>query len=87
MSLLGSKSPVTPDAVFGGEIDLKEDEVVEAERGEELEVDDSSDLRRTVRVLQGEGGEELNDLNDHARLRRIWVVIPLRMSKSKTGGI
>lgn len=85
MSILGSKSSATPDAVFGGEIDLKEDEVLETERGEELEVDSSPDLGRKLRMVEAEGDD--GELSDQARLRRTWVVIPLRTSKSKTGGI
>ncbi|TFK56757.1 hypothetical protein OE88DRAFT_1613520, partial [Heliocybe sulcata] len=38
----------SPDAVFGGELELHEDEILEQDRGEEGEVDDSPDPLRRV---------------------------------------
>ncbi|KAF8973489.1 hypothetical protein BDZ97DRAFT_1900333 [Flammula alnicola] len=69
-----------PDEVFNGDIDLAEDEVVEEERGEEAEVDDSSEPGRKVRVVAVPTAEKnMLDLN-----RRRWVVTPLRTKQAKT---
>jgi len=73
-----------PDAVFDGEIDLKEDEVVEEERGEEGEVDDSPDLSRKVAVVGIPVTEAEETLSRKAKARRTWMVIPLRRVNART---
>ncbi|KAF9024114.1 hypothetical protein BDZ89DRAFT_989442 [Hymenopellis radicata] len=49
----GNTSPqsATPEDVFQNGVDLKEEEVLEEDRGEEAEVDDSPELSRSVRML------------------------------------
>ncbi|TFK41964.1 hypothetical protein BDQ12DRAFT_348217 [Crucibulum laeve] len=83
---------MSPEEVFSSDIDLKEDEVVEEERGEELEVDDSAELGRKVRMVVVEGVEKEKEkldhlLSDQARNRRRWMVVPLRRANAKTGGV
>jgi hypothetical protein len=68
--------------VFGGEIDLNEDEVVEEEKGEEAEVDDAPDLTRKVRVVAKPTADK--DMLEAARQRRRWVVTPLRRMAART---
>jgi hypothetical protein len=73
--------------VFGGEIDLNEDEVVEEEKGEEAEVDDAPDLTRKVRVVaKPTADKDMLDglLSEAARQRRRWVVTPLRRMAART---
>lgn len=72
----------TPEEVFNGDIDLNEDDVVEEERGEEGEVDDSPEAGRKVRVIGVVG----RVVNEKARNRRRWVVTPLRTVNAKTKG-
>lgn len=68
-----------PEEVFSGTIDLDENEVVDDERGEEGEVDNSHELRRKVRMLTIVDKQE-NDkaLGEKARVRRQWKVVALR---------
>ena len=76
-----------PDEVFNGDIDLTEDEVLEEDKGEEAEVDDSADLARNVRIIAMSTAEKnVMDLllSEEARKRRKWVVIPLRAFNAKT---
>jgi len=80
----GAGSSATPENVFSsGDIDLREDEILEQERSEEGEVDDSPEKLRHVRVL-ALAKEEVHAASERAELRRQWVVIPLRTSKSRT---
>jgi len=67
----------TPDEVFNGDIDLNEEEVLEQDRGEEGEVDDSPEAIRRLRVL-GFTREDINASSQKARVRRQFEVIPLR---------
>ncbi|KAH8099280.1 WD40 repeat-like protein [Cristinia sonorae] len=77
-------SSATPDAVFtAGDIDLKEDEILELERSEEGEVDNAPELRRYVRVL-ALSKEEERALGEKAKNRLRWDVIPLRSTKQRT---
>ncbi|KAL0951704.1 hypothetical protein HGRIS_008379 [Hohenbuehelia grisea] len=78
----------TLDEVFNSDIDLKEDEVLEEERGEETEVDDSSEQRRNVRMLAivDKLADDKN-LNPNARNRRRWQISSLRTSNARTGAI
>ncbi|PPQ64287.1 hypothetical protein CVT26_002170 [Gymnopilus dilepis] len=83
-------APARPDEVFNGDIDLNEDELVEEERGEEAEVDDSPELGRKVRVVTVPTQEKnIMDmvLSDKTRRRRQWDVLPLRVSNARTPAV
>ena len=68
-----------PEEVFSGNIDLNENEVVDDERGEEGEVDDSHELGRKVRMLAIDRKEESDKaLGEKAKIRRQWQVVGLR---------
>lgn len=67
----------TPDEVFNGDIDLNEEEVLEQDRGEEGEVDDSPEAIRKIRVLSLDR-EYLYNSGQKAQARRKFEVIPLR---------
>ena len=74
--------------MFNGDIDLREDEVLEEDKGEEAEVDNSPDLGREVRIVVVSTEEKkMMDLllSEKAKKRRKWVVIPLRTANAKTG--
>jgi len=87
LSFLGGYSaaaPARPDDVFNsGEIDLREDEILETDRSEEGEVDDSPEKHRQVRVI-GVSKEEEDVGGEKARARKQWVVIPLRSVRNRT---
>ena len=86
-SLLGAKSPArpNPNEVFdSGDIDLREDEILETDRSEEGEVDDSAERFREVRVI-GVTKEDHNSAGEKAKARRQWIVQALRSTKSRTG--
>ncbi|KIY73512.1 hypothetical protein CYLTODRAFT_365541 [Cylindrobasidium torrendii FP15055 ss-10] len=73
----------TPEDVASSGVDLKEDEVLQEEWGEEAEVDDSLDPHRDARVVAvRETG--LEDLNEKAQKRRQWVIESLRVSDKRT---
>lgn len=79
--------PARPDEVFNGDIDLTEDEVLEEDKGEEAEVDNSPELGRKVRVIAVTAAEkDMLDLllTEKARNRRRWVVTPLRTTYART---
>ena len=76
--------------MFNAEIDLNEDEVLEEDKGEEAEVDDSPDMGRKVRIVAVPTGEKkMMDLllSENAKRRRKWVVTPLRSANAKTGSV
>lgn len=74
-----------PDDVFNsGDIDLKEDEILETERSAEGEVDDSPEKHRQVRVI-GVTKEEEGAAGELANARKQWIVIPLRSTRNRTG--
>ncbi len=75
--------PARPEEVFDGEIDLMENEVVEEERGEEGEVDDSPELGRKV-VVVGILADEKGRVSRLAKARRTWTVHPLRRLNART---
>ncbi|KAG9222364.1 hypothetical protein CCMSSC00406_0002699 [Pleurotus cornucopiae] len=86
LSLFGLASPKpTPEEVYRSDIDIGEDEVVEEERGEEAEVDDSPEDIRKVRML-ALLDKETSDrtLGEKARNRRRWQVAPLRTVNART---
>ncbi|TFK26691.1 hypothetical protein FA15DRAFT_667165 [Coprinopsis marcescibilis] len=85
LSMLGGgQAPAQskPDEVFDGRIELQEEDIVEEERGEEGEVDDSVELLRRVKVVTV-GKKD----SQRAKKRRTWVVLPLRKTTARTGGI
>ncbi|CAL1694003.1 unnamed protein product [Somion occarium] len=85
-SLLNGRTAAnaTPDAVFSsGDIDLKEDEILEQERSEEGEVDDSPEKIRRVRVV-GLTKADIAVMGDQAKARQRWEVIPLRSTRNRT---
>jgi len=74
---LSAQPKSTPEEVFSGTIDLAEDEMLEQDRGEEGEVDDSPDPQRGLRLLSIiPGGMPPEGTN--ARKRRQWQVFALR---------
>lgn len=80
----GRQVEATPEDVFDGQIDLREDEIVEGDRGEAGEVDDDPVGLRQVRVVRvREGARE----NANAMLRRRWEVLPLRAHRAMTGAM
>ncbi|KAF8628219.1 hypothetical protein AX15_004007 [Amanita polypyramis BW_CC] len=81
---VGRQLPARPDEVFDGEIDLKETEIVEEERGEEGEVDDSPEMGRKVAVVGVPVGERENAVSRQTKARRTWAVQPLRRQTAKT---
>lgn len=86
-SLFGHAAPSTPrpDQVFdSGDIDLREEEILEQDRSEEGEVDDSAEKWRQVRVI-GISKEDEQIVGEKAKTRRQWIVVPLRAHKSRTG--
>jgi len=87
LALFGGQkaSNATPEAVFStGDIDLREDEILETERSEEGEVDDSPEKLRLVRVV-GLTQDEEKALGEKAKSRWRWEVIPLRSTRNRTG--
>ncbi|ESK84090.1 WD40 repeat-like protein [Moniliophthora roreri MCA 2997] len=69
-------------------IDLAEDEVLEEERGEEAEVDDSPELMRKVRMITTtKRTEDDHGLLEKAKNRRQWEVVSIRTADARTGGI
>jgi hypothetical protein len=84
---IGGPPKATPEEVFNSGIDLKEDEVLEHERGEEAEVDDSAEAFRRIKVLAiANKAKEDGTLIAKARARRCWEVVPLRKSNKRTDG-
>ncbi|KIO08498.1 hypothetical protein M404DRAFT_133750 [Pisolithus tinctorius Marx 270] len=78
-----STSPkATPEDVFHEGIDLTEDEVLEQERGEEGEADDSPELMRRLRVLTIDPGDPQPD-GINARKRRQWEILTLRTTPAQ----
>ncbi|CAA7268039.1 unnamed protein product [Cyclocybe aegerita] len=87
--LTGTQAPAQaqPDEVFGADIDLNEDELVEEERSEEAEIDNDPELARKVRIVTAPTAEkDMLDLllSEKARNRRRWVISPLRTTNAKT---
>jgi WD repeat-containing protein 23 len=72
-----------PEDIFDGRIDLREDELVEGERGESEEIDDDPDPKRDLRVVRVSG----HGLYASANLRRKWEVLPLRAQRAMTGSM
>ncbi|KAI0697553.1 hypothetical protein BC835DRAFT_1270170 [Cytidiella melzeri] len=88
LSFFGSHTattPARPNEIFDtGDIDLREDEILETDRSEEGEVDDSPEKHRPVRLV-GLTKEEESAVGEKAKKRRQWVVMPLRAVRNRTG--
>jgi hypothetical protein len=84
----GRPAQTTLEEVYDADIDLHENEVIETERGEETELDDSSEIARQVKVIFTMN-KELDDkeLSEKAKNRRRWEILPLRTTSRRTGGI
>ncbi|KAH8835623.1 hypothetical protein DL96DRAFT_1574958 [Flagelloscypha sp. PMI_526] len=82
----GGHTQSTPQAVAEADIDIQEYEVLHEERGEEAEVDDSTDYGRDVRVIQVQIIDDHN-LLEKTKLRRRWRALQLRSSDARTGAI
>jgi len=80
-------APARPDDVFNGDIDLNEDEILEEERGEEAEMDNSPEPARKVCMISVPTSEKVMMdllLSEKARKRRKWVISPLRTTNKRT---
>jgi len=78
---------VTPDDVFGtGDIDLKEDEIMDEDRGEENEIDDSAEALRLANIICIPKAQEGKPVNERANLRRQWEILPLRATRARFSG-
>ncbi|KAF9469760.1 hypothetical protein BDZ94DRAFT_25983 [Collybia nuda] len=90
-SFLSGQAPAphaTPEEVFSGVIDLNENEIIEEERGEEAEVDDSNELGRKVRMMSIIRSQESNQVSgEKARNRRRWEIMSLRRMDARTGAL
>lgn len=77
----------TPDAVLNsGDIDLKEDEIMDEDRGEENEVDDSTEAHRLVNIISIPKSRENAPVGPQASLRRQWEILPLRATRARYSG-
>jgi hypothetical protein len=88
LSFFSASSPTksTPDEIFNGDIDLREDEVLDQDRGEEGETDDSPKQDRQIRMLTLDSPTAQDQhISEKARKRRRWEVAPLRLSDARTG--
>lgn len=82
LSGVGHNKP-TPDQVFDqGDIDLRDDEILDLDRGEESEVDDSPDLLRVVRVVTVSPNDYDKTVEPYKALRRRWELLPLRATRA-----
>jgi DDB1- and CUL4-associated factor 11 len=84
LSLFSGRSAPTAAQVKEG-FDLREDELLEQDKEDDAEVDDSPDFKRYVRVI-GTTEEEARSLGDKARNRRRWIVSPLRRTAARRSG-
>lgn len=81
ISGVGHNKP-TPDQVFNqGDIDLRDDEILDLDLGEEGEVDDSMDLLRVVRVVTISPNDYEKTVEPYKALRRKWELLPLRATR------
>jgi len=71
-----------PEEVFDGDFDLKEDEVLEQDRGIEGEADDSPDLARKVRIITV-NPRDPPPYGANAQKRRQWTIQPLRVNAAR----
>lgn len=82
-----TRTEVTPDAVFAhGDIDLKEDEIMDEDRGEENEVDDSAEPLRLAHVISIPKPQENAPTGPQAAVRRQWEILPMRATRARYSG-
>ena len=80
---IGHNKP-TPDQVFdNGDIDLRDDEILDLDRSEEGEVDDSPDLLRLVGVVTVSPTDYDKTVAPYKALRRKWELLPLRAARAQ----
>lgn len=79
-SLPASKSQA--DEVSNSNIDLREDELMEEDRGENEEADDSQEPLRRIRLVTLDNSQEQEEITEATKLRRSFEVIPLRRSRA-----
>ena len=77
-SLPASKSQA--EEVSDSNIDLREDELMEEDRGENEEADDSPEPLRRIRLVTLDDPQE--GVTEATKLRRSFEVIPLRRSRA-----
>lgn len=78
----------TAEEVQDASIEITDDDVVEEDRAEENEIDDSPELVRRVRVVGIVDKEKKDEyIGERMKRRRMWVVHGLRKSNARTGGI
>ena len=74
----------TPDQVFdNGDIDLRDDEILDLDRSEEGEVDDSPDPLRLVRLVAVSPTDYDKTVTPYTALRRKWELLPLRATRAQ----
>ncbi|KAG6908271.1 hypothetical protein DXG01_005536 [Tephrocybe rancida] len=85
LSGMGAAPQATPDEALTGPINLDENEVIEEDRSEEAEVDDSPDVERKVRmVVVADKHSDKATTGEKARNRRRWQVASLRRIDART---
>lgn len=72
----------TPEDVISGNIDIAGDDVLEQDRGEEGEVDDSLELMRKLRILSILPGDSQPE-GINARKRRQWEILTLKTTAAR----
>ncbi|KAF9651384.1 hypothetical protein BDM02DRAFT_3110823 [Thelephora ganbajun] len=83
LSGVGHNKP-TPDQVFdNGDIDLRDDEILDLDRSEEGEVDNSPDLLRLARVVTVSPTDYDKTVAPYKALRRRWELLPLRATRAQ----
>ncbi|KAI0094306.1 hypothetical protein BDY19DRAFT_880903 [Irpex rosettiformis] len=79
----GPPKGARPNDIFEtGEFDLMENEILETDRSEEGEVDDSPERYRPVRMV-GLTKEDECIIGDKARKRAQWVVVPIKPVRNR----
>ncbi|KAF8310826.1 hypothetical protein DL93DRAFT_2061690 [Clavulina sp. PMI_390] len=73
--------PATPHPDDNGEFDLRENEIMEEERGVENDADDSPDIARDICVLSLPFGTDSRG-SPAARERRRWEILPITKGKA-----
>jgi len=83
LSGIGHNKP-TPDRVFdNGDIDLRDDEILDLDRSEEGEVDESPDLLRRVGVVTVFPTDYDKFVAPYKALRRKWELLPLSAARAQ----
>lgn len=91
LSLFSGRPPpkkTSLEEVYDADIDLHENEVVETERGEEAEQDDSPEVRRDVKIITSTNTlQDGQGLSEKAKSRRRWEILRLLTVSRRTGGL